>query len=310
MAMASATAYAREAWERHAQRRWLGGAMQDSQTVSWPVRAGIGAIGGIALVLLKLIEANFYVEDMTSKVALAAYCTFLAYILLGMIVAVFMSDHDLPPLKIKRSAFVTGLLAPTILIAVMTQPPTIAKGSGDPLRRLQHIAEFVVADARAQERAPVKSSAPAAAQPASNDAQSSVQIIRKQDLEPRLADAFLLALGRDRPIKSYMYVVGFSEDYSKAVQAAKSINAATTKAAGFSLPPAKVIKFQGGERFFVTVGDPKSLEEAEQWKATAQDAALTAVLKQPPGYSKEAAKLLLDGQIVDGRQLLANEKAK
>ena len=284
--------------------------MQDDQAVTWPVRAGIGAIGGIALVLLKLIEANFYVEDMTSKVAVAAYCTFVAYIGLGMIVAVFMSDHDLPPPKIRRSAFVTGLLAPTILIAVMTQPPTIAKGSGDPLRRLQHIADLVVSDVHAQERTPVKNPAPAAAQPASNDAQSSVQIIRKQDLEPRLADAFLLALGRDRPIKSYMYVVGFSEDYSKAVQAAKSINAAANKAAGVNLPPAKVVKFQGGERFFVTVGDPKSLEEAEQWKATAHDAALTAVLKQPSGYSKEAAKLLLDGQVVDGRQLLANEKAR
>ncbi|MGQ0547355.1 MAG: hypothetical protein ACT4P3_18810 [Betaproteobacteria bacterium] len=278
--------------------------MQEQVTVSWKIKAGIGAIGAVALVLLKLIEANFYIDDVTSKVAIAAYCTYAAYIVLGMIVAVFLSDTDVPPRKTMRSAFVTGLLAPTMLIALMTQPPTLSKNSVDPLRRLQHIAGWLVQDATAQETRPQKEVGPA---PGNIHAQ--VTVIRKQDLEPKFADAFMLALGRDRPINSYMYVIGFTEDYGKAAKAANTVNAASMKAFSPGLPAARVVRFEGSDRFFVTVGDAKTLGEVTQWKIKAQDAAVTAILKQPQGKSADAAKLLLDGQVIDGRQLFVHEKA-
>jgi len=42
-------------------------------------KALIGATGGLCLVLLKLIDASFYVDDFLSKQAIVGYLTYFAY---------------------------------------------------------------------------------------------------------------------------------------------------------------------------------------------------------------------------------------
>jgi hypothetical protein len=95
----------------------------------WWSKAIIGATGGLALALLKLIDAKFYLASIASIEAHAAYLTYLCYALLGSVAAVFLTDHELPAQKIRRGAFVLGLLAPSVLLAIVNQPfkPTAAE---------------------------------------------------------------------------------------------------------------------------------------------------------------------------------------
>src|SRR2546422_10636162 len=87
--------------------------------VSWTHKALIGAAGGLCLVLLKLIDASFYVGDISSKQAVVGYLTYLAYLIIGTIVAVFLSEHNVPKEKVIKSAFIAGLLGPSMLIALL-----------------------------------------------------------------------------------------------------------------------------------------------------------------------------------------------
>src|SRR3989304_1861072 len=99
--------------------------------LTWLEKAGIGALGGLGLAILKLIDARFYLGTVSSVEPAAAYLTYFCYMLLGSLVAVFFTDHELPAdnelpaqkikrtQKMKRSAFVLGLLAPSVLLAIV-----------------------------------------------------------------------------------------------------------------------------------------------------------------------------------------------
>src|SRR5258708_5297018 len=90
--------------------------------LSWQVKAGIGALGGFGLAILKLIDAKFYLQSDSWQEPTAAYLTYFCYMILGSLVAVFLTEHDLPVPKLRRSSFVLGLLAPSVLVALLTQP--------------------------------------------------------------------------------------------------------------------------------------------------------------------------------------------
>ena len=86
-------------------------------------KLGLGAIGALCLGLLKLINANFYIDSASRGVVIGAYLTYGAYLILGMAVGSLFCEHfENDPHKTRKSAFLMGLLAPSILIAIITKP--------------------------------------------------------------------------------------------------------------------------------------------------------------------------------------------
>src|SRR5438309_1809680 len=90
--------------------------------MTWIDKAKIGAVGGIALALLKLIDNHFFVSACLMPEVYGNLLIYVAYVVLGMIVAVFLTDPELPASKLSRNAFVLGLLAPSVLIAISAKP--------------------------------------------------------------------------------------------------------------------------------------------------------------------------------------------
>ncbi len=267
--------------------------------MNWRMKALIGATGGIALVLLKLIEVQFFVDDFWSKKALAAYLTYGAYVLLGVIVAVFFTDDTLEDAKIRRSAFFAGLLAPSILLAVIRQP-----GTGQPAdlfrqgpAAIPKIGLLLLGEAHAQ--APAKA-------PAVPDEKSPVPVIelKKADIESGFADGFKTAIGRSDPPKSYVFVLGEAESKEKALAVAEDVNKVLWKQVSTPGTSAYVMRPEGGKGWFVTVGKFDAPVAALGFRQAAQDAAiksLTSATAAP--LDKSAAKLMLEGKIVNGKAL-------
>ncbi len=89
----------------------------------------IGAYGGVSLALLKLIESGFFLDQLLSTNAKAAFLTYVAYIFLGVMGAVFFTDRSLSPEQIKKGAFTMGLSC--ALSAPCNNDTTTWKGRND-----------------------------------------------------------------------------------------------------------------------------------------------------------------------------------
>jgi hypothetical protein len=255
-------------------------------------KALIGATGGLCLVLLKLIDASFYVDDFFSKQAIVGYLTYFAYLIIGTIVAVFLTEHDVPKEKMRKSAFISGLLGPSILIAILTQPVVPTRSIKDIVRDIPKISWFSLSPAIAQTHdAPAK-------QPAAPGPVAPVQVLKKDAVEPSFKEAFLIAVGRSVPLKDHVYVVGVSDSETKAKAAAGAVNELLTLQ-GQGLQ-AQVLKPEGIDKYYVTLGGLKEPNEALQTKATSQAAAIEALKGKPDEASKRAATFLLEGKVVKG----------
>jgi hypothetical protein len=224
--------------------------------VSWVTKACVGVLGGIALSLLKLIDANFYM-GASSIVMQAAYFSYAAYMILGGMAAVFLADHDLPPRKIVRSAFVIGLLAPSLLLALASQPIRMTSSGSEGEKLIPKLSFAPVSAAMAQE--PAK---PASA-PVSASHVVTVQEIPASALQPTFSDALKSVLGRDPIPEKYVYVIGSTTDKAKATSAAELVS----KALGTQKAKPSVIQVKGQPQFFVTVGGFVDFESAFKIKA-------------------------------------------
>ena len=83
-----------------------------STEIPWTEKAVLGALGGGTFVLLFIINEGFQLEYSL---------TYLAYLILGAIAGLFLTDQNLPPNKIQKSAFVHGLLVSSLLFIFLNQ---------------------------------------------------------------------------------------------------------------------------------------------------------------------------------------------
>jgi tetratricopeptide (TPR) repeat protein len=83
-----------------------------STEISWTEKAILGALGGGTFVLLFIINEGFQLEYSL---------TYLAYLMLGAIAGLFLTDQNLPPNKIQKSAFIHGLLVSSLLFIFLNQ---------------------------------------------------------------------------------------------------------------------------------------------------------------------------------------------
>src|SRR5260221_8650068 len=119
--------------------------------LTWWEKAGIGAIGGLGLAILNLIDAKLFLGSISAVEAWAAYLTYFSYMCLGSMAAVFLTDHELPAPKMKRSSFVLGLLAPSVLLAIVSQPIKQGQPLDEGLRNVPRISEWFISSTHAQE---------------------------------------------------------------------------------------------------------------------------------------------------------------
>jgi hypothetical protein len=272
--------------------------------LAWWQKAGIGAVGGLALALLKLIDAKFFLSSVSSVESHAAYLTYLCYMILGSVAAVFLADHELPTPKVRRSAFILGLLAPSVLLAIANQPFKPSSSATLP-PQIPSLSAIFISSAYAEEP-----SAPAK-QPTALPALPAVLVLPKSSVQPSFANAFTAALGRKELSEPYAYVIGKTDDRQKAVDTASKMNLVLSGkgTSSVNLPLARVIQLQGHSAYFVLVGDLAPKERLTQLRLAATSSAIqsfgsgTLMNAVTAKEQKVLADLLLNAPVVPARSL-------
>lgn len=235
----------------------------------WWSKAGVGAVGGLALALLKLIDAKFYLSTWPSIEAYAAYLTYFCYMLLGSAAAVFLADHELPSQKVRRSAFVLGLLAPSVLLAIANQPFKSAPAEQLPSAKIPWLGLIPLPAANAQ----------GASDPAGTGLRlvekPRISLIPKSAQELTFYEAFAAALGRTVSHDQYLVIVGATESREKALATVNDIQV-LFKASGTSVGASdpRVFKVEGSTKYVVTIGGTATLQAATAVKASASTRAI------------------------------------
>lgn len=253
----------------------------------------IGAVGGFALSLLKLIDAGFLLNVPWSPAVLAAYLTYGGYVVLGGITAAFLSDFELPYLKLRRLAFTIGVSAPGLLIALAQQPverdrPGSPTRSEPPIRTL--LLDYLPLGAA---HAQVAASGPSTASPTSGDTLAGVITLKRGELAPTFEDGFRAAIGRGQIETPYVFVLGSTNDLKKAMSTADSLTAFLSSAMTNRLPPtqAKVVKVEGQEQYYVIVGDIDDRQTLNRLRSQTKSAALDALAKTGQSSSNSSSEL-------------------
>ncbi len=257
----------------------------------------IGAIGGLSLIALNLVESGFFIDDLWCNTSKAAYLTYIVYIFFGVVVSLIFTERSLTPSKLKKNAFILGLLAPSLLIAIASRPIEI-KGSGSNIMKsLTPLGSLIIQPAYAE------SGCPGGLIEAGNECIEGKEINNK-DVGPTFGQAFKAAITRTQVPKKYTFVIGVTKNGLKAEKVAKDINKhilAGTSDGGIS---AKVVKPEGKGTYYVTVGKLGSPENVLKVKTSVESSAIDALANKDDEATKDSAKLLLKGKIVEGNALL------
>lgn len=259
-------------------------------------KAIIGAAGGLCLTLLKLIDAQFYMNSSSSNEVTAAYLTYGAYIVLGMIVAIFFTDHDLPRKKCEKNALILGLLAPSILIAIITNPVEKPNKPENPLEAIPNIGSILIPAANAQDETNIIIN-----NPENGDPSNIITIVKKSDIEPPLNLLILKALGRNIPTRKYAFIIGSSKSDERALDLAKKLNISLscTHDDENSLC-AQVIQPEGQDLRFVTIGGFDTITNVSNFQTNSVRAVLDIENISDDPNAIASASYLVDGIIVDG----------
>ena len=233
------------------------------QELKWWHSAFIGAIGGLALAVLKLIDAKFYLAGVAPVEAYAGYLTYFCYMLLGSVAAVFLTDHELSPPKTKRSAFILGLLAPSVLLAIANQPTK----SVETERRTQNIPSLTWLPMSGAQAAPIVR---LAVRP------TSVQTLRSASLTPTFSSALSAAIGRGELDQPYAYVVGGTTDKAKALATASKLQQLLGKSSIEGSQPS-VVQVEGSNSYYVLMGDLATKDDLTKLRLSLTSTAIKSI---------------------------------
>jgi hypothetical protein len=269
--------------------------MNNQEELNWKQAAAIGFLGGVCLVLLKLVQARFYIDDPWSKEAVVAYLTYAVFLLFGAVAGVFF-----PVNNVRRNTLIAGLLAPSIILTFFSAPNFRFESVGEPPKEIKTLSLNIVTTAHAQQAASSGEQQTKEAWPA-----VAFRSIRKSDVEPTFKDALLQALGRPQPVNSYLFVIGKTPDKEKATATATFINHffnATKTEETAKLPAAQVIKIEGVEDYLVALGSLQKSTAVLATKKLAYSAAVTSLTKWSDVQTTRTAPLLLEAKVVDARE--------
>lgn len=251
----------------------------------------IGAIGAVCLGLVKLIGANFYFADASAAVAAGAYLTYGAFLVLGMAVAYFFAEDGPDAARVRRSAFILGLLAPSVLIAIASRPPqepplqtalpgdvpTLGGGVTD--GESGHVANALI------EKKP------------------SIVDIARATAPQGVADGVRAALGRAAAPRSYLLVLGKTRDTAFAVAEAARIDKVLRANDATRDLNTVVLTSQDTAEIYISVGFALTAEQAVAMKRLSAESAIATLQESVSTEDAIAAAKLLRGQIVRGADL-------
>lgn len=245
-------------------------------TFSRATKGGIGALAGLCLALIKLVEVNFYIGQ-PSGVVLGGVLTMAAFVTLAAAWASCADETDVGKL------FTNGLLAPSLLIALVHQGADAAQPRTNNVSiPTLNVTELFMPVVHAQER---------------TTATSRVRTLRPGQFDGSVADGALMVLGRPQAQTSFVYVVGQTRDPKQATAAMQKVSAAEHQA-GVSAA-VHVVRAEATGDFYVTIGDFQTAAGAARTKQQVVDKVLSS-----RGVDPEALKLLVSGPVVDGRALV------
>lgn len=249
------------------------------------------------MVILKLMQAQFYVEDPTSKVAIVAYLTYSGFLVFSAVAGLYFSENN-----IKKNTFLAGLLAPSILLTFFAAPNFNPHSiHTDPVRSIPRISLDIIPSAHAQAQAQIN---PKPAQ------DIPIEKIFRSTLESDYKNAFLQALGRPSDDSKYLFVIGATPDLEKAKSAARSVRIlyGTLKIdlteRLYTQNPVKIIEVDGNLDYFVTLGGLRTLADLENQKKIIVTSIFDADAEAMDPPSRQASRSLLRGVVVDARELL------
>ena len=271
-----------------------------------------GAVGGISLAMLKLIDAGFYIhKGIEHPDAITGYMTYLCFVFLGMVVAVFLSEETESEQKNKKDAFILGLLAPSLLIAIVTSPAGVGGGAG--LRSLENHADQVTipqlpsdTDASAGRGLVDWLVGTAYAQvdkdPVLILQKNEFKELRKKDFKSPTGMRFLEALGRKVPSEEYIIVLGQTKDIKTAKLARRNVDNLikkySTKADKTDLRVV-VKKLEGSNQYVLLLGERYSSWDALAVQKHATRVAGRALMEISNPKERTWASVLLEGQTVN-----------
>ena len=263
----------------------------------------IGALGGVILVLLKLIEERFYVSEPLGTTAITAYLTYVAYIIMGAVAAYIFVEKVESYDKTKKNAFVMGLLAPSVFLAIAQEPINNNQNPADADKSVPDIGAVLMPSAWASEHAQTNTEGsegeddPEHAQTNTEGSEGEIiaELITRQQLEPEFFEALKEAIGRGAVMKKYSFVLGKTSNERKAQDFATLVNTAVLAAE--EQLTARVIRPEGKETFYVTVSEPSSQNDIVNIREDSESAAIE-VLTDP---SSSAQKRKIAVQILTGR---------
>jgi len=287
---------------------------QDSKlnTIGWNEKAIIGASGGLSLVILKLIEADFFLTSSLSEAEiLVRYLTYIAYLILGIMVAIFFTDSDGNKEKVRKNAFISGLVAPSLLLALVS-PPNV-DGDVDPTSRIHDLGERIQ-PSNFSPLGTTESATPTFSRVRSTDAQAAgytivngvkVLDIVPDDIEkPSFGQLLLGAIGRNPNLKNYVFVVGKTTSQHNAVNIAVKINSFIKPS--LSVPRAIVIHPKNTKEYYISIGAINLKENAKLIKHKIHGYASKILYgnKQVTETNRKIASSLLLGTVVFADDLL------
>jgi hypothetical protein len=256
----------------------------------------IAAIGAVCLSLLKLISAGFYLGASTPQAALGAYLTYLAYVLLGMAVGAFFCEDSNVPEKTRKSAFLMGLLAPSILLAIISQPPNSGVLAGTDAGKIPTISMRIMDGlfpiAHAQTTTPASA--------------KQVEILSKDESTAGFWDGVKNALGL-APGKQdqSLWVVGKTDDVGAAEKTAGDLDQWLKKFPSANLQDlkSKIVKPEGSNTFYVTVGGMVAPAQATAIDKSIRKSAAETLGNQSTAQDKSAASTAIKGNIINSSAL-------
>jgi hypothetical protein len=251
----------------------------------------IGAIGAVCLGLLKLISANFHLTEQSAAAAMGAYLTYAAYLVLGMAVAYFFSDVDADLSKTRRSAFIMGLLAPSILIAIVSKPPEEPPLMTAPPASVPTFGSLLAEGVLGR-----------VAHAQTTD-QASVVDIGQATSPQGIGDGVRSALGRATVPQNYLFVLGKTKDKDLAVAEAGRINDVLSRNDSTRDLSAVVLTSQDTSEVYISVGLGLTAEQAVETKRLSAQSAVETLQDDASKEQVAAAAKLLRGQIVRGADL-------
>ncbi|MFM0420021.1 hypothetical protein [Paraburkholderia aromaticivorans] len=291
--------------------------------VTWQTKAIAGFLGALCISLVKLGRASFFL-DAGSHAAMGAYLTYCGYLIVGAAVGVYFAEHFEEANKTRKSAFLFGVLAPSVLLTIVSTPqlaregPAVEPPTVPQLSML--LAPFVSpaiaagASGALATSAPLPSANSPSMLPSTSDvsgaprAESVVTtgptvILTKEYAAPTFADGVKAALGIAAPVPRVLDVIGQTRNQNDASKTANLLNGFLEKSSTLEDTQAKVVKPYNADTYYVTVGVPLAPAKADELRQRIKTSAANVLTGTPDHDDKNAAAMLIKGQSVPSTYL-------